>query len=58
MRQIVGTCTGRDGSRKTSSKTSFNRFSAFVKSGSENYILGKVNHAVPDADVITVLVSL
>lgn len=46
---------GKDGSRKTSSKTSFNRFSVFVKSGSENYILGKVNFSVPDADVITVL---
>jgi hypothetical protein len=48
---------GRDGSRKASSKTSFNRFSVFVKSGSENYILGKANFPVPDPDVITVLAS-
>ncbi len=49
--------SGRDGSRKASSKTSFNRFSVFVKSGSENYILGKANFPVPDPDVITVLAS-
>ena len=40
-----------------SSKTSFNRFSLFVKSGSENFILGKVNVDVPEADSLAVIVS-
>jgi len=48
---------GRNDSKKggASSKTSFNRFSMFVKSGSENYILGKVNFNVPEADALTVV---
>jgi len=50
---------GRNDSKKVggaSSKTSFNRFSMFVKSGGENYILGKVSSVkVPDLDVITVV---
>ena len=29
----------------------------FVKSGSENYILGKVNFNVPEADALTVVAS-
>ena len=48
---------GRNDSKKgASSKTSFNRFSLFVKSGSENFILGKVNLNVPEADALTVVV--
>ena len=39
-----------------SSKTSFNRFSTFVKSGGENYILGKLNAKVQEADIIQVVV--
>ena len=39
------------------SKTSFNRFSTFVKSGGENYILGKLNAKVQEADIIQVVVS-
>ena len=39
------------------SKTSFNRFSTFVKSGGENYILGKINAKVQEADIIQVVVS-
>jgi len=49
---------GRNDSKKgggASSKTSFNRFSLFVKSGSENFILGKVNLSVPEADALTVV---
>ena len=36
---------GRNDSKKQggTGKVSFNRFSVFVKSGGENYILGKVN---------------
>jgi hypothetical protein len=40
-----------------SSKTSFNRFSTFVKSGGENYILGKLNAKVQETDIIQVVVS-
>ena len=40
------------------SKTSFNRFSTFVKSGGENYILGKLNAKVQEADIIQVVVSI
>ena len=39
----------------STSKASFNRFSVFVKSGSENYILGKVNLSVTEAEVLTVV---
>ena len=39
-----------------STKSSFNRFSVFVKSGSENFMLGKVNTSVPEQDVLTILV--
>ena len=39
----------------TTSKASFNRFSVFVKSGSENYILGKVNLSVTEAEVLSVV---
>lgn len=49
---------GRTDSKKggaASSKTSFNRFSMFVKSGSENFILGKVNLNVPEMDALTVV---
>jgi len=48
---------GRTDSKKgaASSKTSFNRFSMFVKSGSENFILGKVNLNVPELDALTVV---
>jgi sorting nexin-9/18/33 len=50
------TSAGRD--KKTSGSTgkaSFNRFSVYVKSGSENYILGKVNLQIPELDALTVL---
>jgi len=49
---------GRNDSKKGASgagKTSFNRFSLFVKSGGENYILGKVTSKVPEMDIITVV---
>lgn len=48
---------GRADSRKISSKTSFNRFSPFVKSGGESYVLGKLNANVQEADIIQVVVS-
>jgi len=44
--------------RKTSaatSKASFNRFSVFVKSGSENYILGKVNFSVSEGEILEII---
>ena len=48
--------TGRKSSAATSnSKVSFNRFSVFVKSGSENYILGKVNVSVSEAEVLAIV---
>ena len=47
---------GRKSSAATSnSKVSFNRFSVFVKSGSENYILGKVNVSVSEAEVLAIV---
>jgi len=51
----VGRTDSKKGAGGASSKTSFNRFSMFVKSGSENFILGKVNFNVPEADALTVL---
>ena len=39
-----------------STKSSFNRFSVFVKTGSENFMLGKVNTSVPEQDVLTIVV--
>ena len=48
--------SGRKVSAATS-KSSFNRFSVFVKSGSENFMLGKVNTSVPEQDVLTIVVS-
>ena len=36
-------------------RTSFNRFSTFVKSGGENYVLGKLNANVQESDLITVV---
>ena len=48
--------SGRKSSAATSnSKVSFNRFSVFVKSGSENYILGKVNVSVSEAEVLAIV---
>jgi len=46
---------GKDKKSSSTGKASFNRFSVFVKSGSENYILGKVNLQIPELDVLTVL---
>jgi len=48
---------GRSDSKKSSAhgKTSFNRFSMFVKSGSENYVLGRVNLPVLEADQLSVI---
>ncbi|QQP42146.1 Sorting nexin, partial [Caligus rogercresseyi] len=34
--------------------TNFNRFSSFVKSGTENYILGKSNFKVDDIELVSV----
>ena len=36
--------------------TSFNRFSTFVKSGGESFVLGKLNATVQEADFIQVVV--
>lgn len=49
---------GRSDSKKASvsSKTSFNRFSVFVKSGGESFVLGKLNAKVQETDVIQVVV--
>ena len=38
--------------------TSFNRFSTFVKSGGESFVLGKLNATVQEADFIQVVVIL
>jgi sorting nexin-9/18/33 len=48
---------GRSDSKKASvsSKTSFNRFSVFVKSGGESFVLGKLNAKVQETDVIQVV---
>ena len=48
---------GRADSKRTSTKTSFNRFSTFVKSGGESFVLGKLNAKVQETDVIQVVVS-
>jgi len=45
---------GRKVSTATS-KASFNRFSVFVKTGSENYILGKVNLSVSESEVLAII---
>jgi len=42
-------------SKRSSTKTSFNRFSTFVKSGGESFVLGKLNAKVQEADVIQVV---
>ncbi len=46
---------GAPGSSAAAGRTSFNRFSTFVKSGGENYVLGKLNANVQEADLITVV---
>lgn len=54
----ISSVGGRGEARKFSaatSKASFNRFSVFVKSGSENFILGKINIHVPEPDILTVV---
>ena len=49
---------GREGKKvSATSKTSFNRFSPFVKTGAENFILGKVHATVPPAEIVSILVS-
>ena len=53
----VGRKSSVAASSSVTSKTSFNRFSTFVKSGGENYILGKLNAKVQEADIIQVVVS-
>ena len=53
----VGRKSSVAASTSVTSKTSFNRFSTFVKSGGENYILGKLNAKVQEADIIQVVVS-
>jgi hypothetical protein len=58
QRGSTGDLSGRDKKASViSGKTSFNRFSMFVKSGSENYMLGKVNYQIPELDVLTVVVG-
>ena len=53
---IINFVSGRKSSAATSnSKVSFNRFSVFVKSGSENFILGKVNVSVSEAEVLAIV---
>ena len=37
--------------------TSFNRFSTFVKSGGESFVLGKLHADVQETDIIQVVVS-
>ena len=54
----VGRKSSVAASSSVTSKTSFNRFSTFVKSGGENYILGKLNAKVQEADIIQVVVGL
>lgn len=51
----VGRKSSVAASSSVTSKTSFNRFSTFVKSGGENYILGKLNAKVQEADIIQVV---
>ena len=51
----MGRNDSKTGSGGACNKTSFNRFSLFVKSGGENFILGKVNLHVPEADSLTVV---
>lgn len=41
--------------QRVTAKTSFNRFSTFVKSGGESFVLGKLNANVQEADVIQVV---
>ena len=51
---------GRGGNgrkQSASGRTSFNRFSTFVKSGGENFVLGSVNVNVQESDVIAVIES-
>ena len=52
---------GRSDSKKASTsaaagRTSFNRFSSFVKTGAENFVLGKISVNVQENDVIQVVV--
>ena len=56
MRASLGdvSTSGRKVSAATT-KSSFNRFSVFVKSGSENFILGKVNISVSEPEMLTVV---
>eukprot|EP00088_Acartia_fossae_P060648 TRINITY_DN7264_c0_g1_i2.p1 TRINITY_DN7264_c0_g1~~TRINITY_DN7264_c0_g1_i2.p1 ORF type:complete len:580 (+),score=112.09 TRINITY_DN7264_c0_g1_i2:24-1742(+) len=47
---------GREGKKvSATSKTSFNRFSPFVKTGAENFILGKVHATVPPAEIVSIV---
>ncbi|XP_059090678.1 sorting nexin lst-4-like isoform X1 [Tigriopus californicus] len=53
---------GRSDSKKAgtgaaTTRTSFNRFSTFVKSGGENFVLGKINVNVQENDIIQVVDS-
>ncbi len=54
----VGKKTSTAGGGAAAARTSFNRFSTFVKSGGENYVLGKLSANVQESDVITVVVSI
>eukprot|EP00095_Tigriopus_kingsejongensis_P004504 maker-scaffold427_size174323-snap-gene-0.33 protein:Tk04504 transcript:maker-scaffold427_size174323-snap-gene-0.33-mRNA-1 annotation:"sorting nexin-9" len=47
----------RTGGAATTARTSFNRFSLFVKSGGENYVLGKISVNVQEQDIIQIVDS-
>ena len=57
MDDVPHSSIGRNDSKKQggTGKVSFNRFSVFVKSGGENYILGKVNANIQESDVLAVV---
>ena len=48
--------SGAAGAAGATGRASFNRFSVFVKSGSENYVLGKLKANVQESDLIQVVV--
>lgn len=48
---------GKADNKGTVGKKNFNRFTAFVKSGFESYILGSIKIPLQESDKITILVS-
>jgi len=59
QRGSTGDLSGnREKKASTTGKASFNRFSVFVKSGSESYLLGRAVHLqIPDMDALTIVES-